>query len=123
MLRTRIACAAVTATIIGAGTPVTALNVSGDVSQYGHAKWTLRDGGLPGYPRSIAQTRDGFLWLATDFGLQRFDGVRFSPWESPPGSSLPGVAVGLLATRDGSLWIGTDQGFGALERRRALGLS
>lgn len=86
------------------------LNVSSDVSQYGHAKWTLRDGGLRAYPRSIAQTRDGFLWLATDFGLQRFDGVRFTSWEPPPGSSLPGGAVRLLATRDGSLWIGTDQG-------------
>ena len=84
--------------------------MSRDVSQYGHAKWTLRDGGLPGYPRSIAQTRDGFLWLATDFGLQRFDGVRFTSWEPPAGSSLPGVVVRLLATRDGSLWIGTDRG-------------
>ena len=84
--------------------------MSGDVTQYGHAKWTLRDGGLPGYPRSIAQTRDGFLWLATDFGLQRFDGVRFTSWEPSPGSSLPGIAVRLLATQDGSLWIGTDQG-------------
>ena len=65
---------------------------------------------MPGYPRSLAQTRDGFLWLATDFGLQRFDGVRFTSWEPPPGSSLPGVAVRLLATRDGSLWIGTDRG-------------
>ena len=80
------------------------------MSQYGHSKWTLRDGGLPGYPRSIAQTRDGFLWLATDFGLQRFDGVRFTPWGPPAGSSLPGGVVRLLATRDGSLWIGMDQG-------------
>ena len=80
------------------------------MSQYGHSKWTLRDGGLPGYPRSIAQTRDGFLWLATDFGLQRFDGVRFTSWEPPAGSSLPGVVVRLLTTRDGSLWIGMDQG-------------
>ena len=84
--------------------------MSGDITQYGHSKWTLRDGGLPGYPRSIAQTRDGFLWLATDFGLQRFDGVRFASWEPPAGSSLPGVVVRLLATRDGSLWIGMDQG-------------
>ena len=110
MLRTRIACALLTATIIGPGAPATARNVSGDVSQYGHAKWTLRDGGLRGYPRSVAQTRDGFLWLATDFGLQRFDGVRFTSWEPPPGSSLPGVPARLLATRDGGLWIGTDQG-------------
>ena len=107
MLRTRIACAVLTTSIIA---PATVLNASRDVSQYGHTKWTLRDGGLPGYPRSIAQTSDGFLWLATDFGLQRFDGVRFTSWEPPAGSSLPGVAVRLLATRDGSLWIGTDRG-------------
>ena len=110
MLRTRIACAVLTATIIGPATPATARNVSGDVTRYGHAKWALRDGGLTGYPRSIVQTSDGFLWLATDFGLQRFDGVRFTSWEPPAGSSLPGVAVRLLATRDGGLWIGTDQG-------------
>ena len=110
MLSTRIAFAVLTAIIIGPGAPATARNVSGDVTQYGHAKWTLRDGGLPGYPRSIAQTRDGFLWLATDFGLQRFDGVRFTSWEPPPGSPLPGIAVRLLATQDGGLWIGTDQG-------------
>ena len=70
----------------------------------------MREGVLRGYPRSIAQTRDGFLWLATDFGLQRFDGIRFASWEPPAGSSLPGLAVRLLATRDGSLWIGMDQG-------------
>ena len=110
---------------MGPGAPATARNVSADVRQYGHARWTLRDGGLPGYPQSIAQTRDGFLWLATDFGLQRFDGVRFTSWEPPPGSSLPGVAVRLLATRDGSLWIGTDQGLarwngGVLSAHREL---
>ena len=109
MLRTRIGCATLTATIIGPGAPATALN-AGAVNQYGHVKWTLHDGGLRGYPRSIAQTLDGFLWLATDFGLHRFDGVRFSSWEPPPGSSLPGVVGRLLATRDGSLWIGTDRG-------------
>ena len=96
--------------IVGHGVPAIALNGSRDVSRHGHTRWTLRDGGLPGYPRSIAQTRDGFLWLATDFGLQRFDGVRFVSWEPPAGSSSLGVVVRLLATRDGSLWIGMDQG-------------
>ena len=125
MLRTRIACAVLTAAIIGPAAPATARNVPGDVTQYGHAKWTLRDDSLRGYPRSVAQTRDGFLWLATDFGLQRFDGVRFTSWEPPAGSSLPGVVVRLLATRDGSLWIGTDHGLarwngGALSAYREL---
>ena len=102
--------------IVGHGASVAALATSRDVSQYGHSKWTLRAGGLRGYPRSIAQTRDGFLWLATDSGLQRFDGVRFISWEPPAGSSLPGVVIRLLATRDGSLWIGMDQGLARWSR-------
>jgi len=30
----------------------------------------------------IAQTSDGYLWLGTEFGLLRFDGVRTTPWPS-----------------------------------------
>ncbi|HWB97142.1 MAG TPA: two-component regulator propeller domain-containing protein, partial [Bryobacteraceae bacterium] len=33
----------------------------------------------PGTIYAIAQTQDGYLWLGTQSGLVRFDGVRFSP--------------------------------------------
>src|SRR5215469_2577525 len=58
-----------------------ALNPSLDVSQYAHTAWKFRDGFTKGTIVSIAQTPDGYLWLGTEFGLLRFDGVRSVPWQ------------------------------------------
>jgi signal transduction histidine kinase/ligand-binding sensor domain-containing protein len=81
------------------------------ITQYAHTAWRVRDGHFAGAPSVLAQTSDGFLWIGTQTGLVRFDGVRFTPWEPPPGSRLPDDRiVDLLATRDGSLWIGTANG-------------
>jgi len=57
---------------------------------------------------AIAQTPHGYLWLATGFGLLRFDGVRATPWAPPAGGQLPGDNIfRLLVSRDGALGIGT----------------
>jgi hypothetical protein len=81
------------------------------LTQYGHTAWRVRDGVFAGSPSALAQTADGFLWIGADAGLIRFDGVRFTPWEPPPGARLPDEhIVSLLASRDGSLWIGTAKG-------------
>ena len=67
----------------------------------------MKDGLPPGGIRSIVQTPDGYLWLASAGGLVRFDGVRFSP--SPELQKALGiemvVASALLLTRDGALWV------------------
>ena len=87
-----------------------ALDPSLDLTQYIHTAWTARDG-LRGSVRSIVQTPDGYLWLGTEFGLVRFDGVQFVSWSPPPGQHLPSNNIGsLLASRDGALWIGTLEG-------------
>jgi signal transduction histidine kinase/ligand-binding sensor domain-containing protein len=89
-----------------------ALDPSLDVSQYAHTAWTVRDGFSLGNVYAIAQTPDGYLWLGSEFGLFRFDGVRSIPWQPPPGQQLPDRNINaLLVTRDGALWIGT---FGGL---------
>jgi signal transduction histidine kinase/ligand-binding sensor domain-containing protein len=81
------------------------------LTQYGHTAWRVRDGHFAGPPGAIAQTQDGFLWIGTDTGLIRFDGVKLEPWRPPAGSSLPDDRIiDLLAARDGSLWIGTANG-------------
>jgi ligand-binding sensor domain-containing protein/signal transduction histidine kinase len=88
-----------------------ALNPSLDISQYAHTAWTVRDGFFKGAIYTMAQTPDGYLWLGTEFGLFRFDGVRSVPWEPPAGQHLPGTDMyALLAARDGALWIGTFAG-------------
>jgi signal transduction histidine kinase/ligand-binding sensor domain-containing protein len=78
------------------------------ISQYGHTAWRTKDGAFDGFPIVITQTTDGYLWIGTNVGLIRFDGVRFTTWKPPAGKRLLDSRIfSLLGTHDGSLWIGT----------------
>ncbi len=93
-----------------------ALTPSKMPSQYVLDSWQL-DKGLPqNSPLSLAQTRDGYLWVGTQEGLARFDGVRFVVFDrrSTPqfGSNL---ITALLADSHDRLWIGTSAGPTVLE--------
>jgi ligand-binding sensor domain-containing protein len=88
-----------------------ALDPALDINQYAHNAWTVREGFFKGTLYAIAQTPDGYLWIGTEFGLVRFDGVRSVPWHPPAGEHLPGNFIrSLLTARDGRLWIGTNEG-------------
>ena len=88
-----------------------ALDPSLDVSQYAHTSWKIREGFARGTIFSIAQTPDGYLWLGTEFGLVRFDGVQATPWQPSDGEHLPSDWIeDLLVGRDGTLWIATEKG-------------
>ncbi len=103
--------AALTCGLLALCSPVSALNPALDVSQYIHTAWKIRDGFANGMITSIAQTPDGYLWLGTELGLLRFDGVRTVPFQQPPNQRLPSdIIMSLLVGRDGTLWIGTSQG-------------
>src|SRR3984885_6749365 len=96
------------ACILLAGQPCAlALDPSLDVSQYAHTAWKVREGFVGSEITSIAQTSDGYIWLATQFGLFRFDGVRNVPWQPPQDQHLPpGTIFSLLVDQSGTLWIG-----------------
>src|ERR1700745_2203245 len=66
-----------------------AVNPALEISQYAHASWKISDGFPKGIVNTIAQTPDGYLWLGTQFGLVRFDGVQHVEWTPPDGAQLP----------------------------------
>ena len=57
------------------------------LTQYVHRIWQTQQGLPQGAILQIFQTREGYLWLATQTGLVRFDGVRFQQAED----ILPGA--------------------------------
>ena len=84
--------------------PALALDPATPLSEYVLTSWTEKSGLFSSLIWAIGQDRDGYLWLGTDAGLIRFDGVRFVRVDEP---RLRDVRVGaLLTTSDGSLWIG-----------------
>jgi ligand-binding sensor domain-containing protein len=100
-----------------------ALNPALDVSQYGHTAWKNREGFTKGMIYDVAQTPDGYLWLATGFGLVRFDGVKPVAWDPLGNQALPSNDVRkLFVDRGGTLWI-SPQRARKLERRQAGPLS
>ncbi len=58
---------------------------------------------------TITQTRDGYLWLGTLYGLVRFDGIRFTVFDE---SNTPGLNSGrivfLFEDSQSNFWIGTE---------------
>ena len=71
-----------------------------------HDTWGNEQGFTYGSVSSFAQTPDGYLWIGTDAGLIRFDGLNFSKVEQPNTSSYSiGPVQKLLTDRHGNLWI------------------
>jgi len=95
---------------------VTTAGVEPDVADGGEGGLTLtfraweREQGLPqNAVHALTQTHDGYLWLGTDDGLVRFDGVRFVSFGLREGLHS-GPVRNLFTDSQGVLWIGTTGG-------------
>ena len=76
------------------------------VSQYLHDLWGTERGLPGGSITAIAQTSDGYLWIGTDKGLVRFDGLNFHLFErAHPDPILIGPVRTLLVDASDNLWI------------------
>ena len=83
-------------------------------------EWAVENGLPSNWVCGIAQTPDGFLWIATREGLSRFDGVHFDHRPLTTFAALPNPQLRISqAGRDGGLWLGVDDG--ALVHYRANG--
>jgi len=88
-----------------------ALDPAKDMLQYNCQTWN-RQTGLPANGiTSITQTKDGYLWLGTQIGMVRFDGIRFALFNLPDGPQFRrGVISSLSNSRDDGLWFGIFNG-------------
>jgi signal transduction histidine kinase/ligand-binding sensor domain-containing protein len=78
----------------------------GPLEDYQAEVWTTEHGLPQNSINWMAQTSDGYLWLATFNGLARFDGVRFVIFDAANTPELKTSRfIGLHADRDGGLWI------------------
>jgi signal transduction histidine kinase/ligand-binding sensor domain-containing protein len=74
-------------------------------------KWTTQDGLPQNTITSIFQTRDGYLWIGTFGGLARFDGVKFTVFDSANTPELTSNRIlSIYEDTWDRLWIGTETG-------------
>ncbi len=73
--------------------------------------WTEDDGLPQNSVQALLQDRAGYLWLGTQEGLARFDGVQFTVLDSRSPSPLPSNNVlSLLEDASGAIWVGLGGG-------------
>jgi ligand-binding sensor domain-containing protein/signal transduction histidine kinase len=102
LLRCAIAGLAALSFVVSAS----AVDPNRTVSQYLHNSWGTEKGWPGGSITAIAQTSDGYLWIGTDKGLVRFDGLNFHQFErAHPDPILIGPVRELLADANDNLWI------------------
>jgi signal transduction histidine kinase/ligand-binding sensor domain-containing protein len=95
--------------------PARALVPTTPLSTMNRQSWVMENGLPQNTVHAIAQTADGYLWLGTEAGLVRFDGVQFTIFDRASKPALPDNDIRcLLATPDGALWIGTGEGLARL---------
>lgn len=77
-------------------------------AQQGISNLNVKDGLSNNYVKDIVQDNQGFIWIATETGLNRFNGCNFTTYNSA-NSGLIDDAINTLLfdPEDNSLWIGT----------------
>lgn len=78
---------------------------------YNFTSYSLEQGLPQSSVYAIYQDSRGYLWLGTESGVARFDGVHFTVFDRTSG--LPGNTVrSIIELSDGNIWVGTDKGIG-----------
>ena len=81
------------------------------ITQYKHDVWQAEQGLDQNFIFTICQTRDGYIWLGTQRGLVRFDGIRITVFNKDNTKELKdNVVKALLQDQENRLWIGTSEG-------------
>ncbi len=79
---------------------------------------SLEDGLSQSVVRAIMQDRHGFMWFATEEGLNKYDGYTFTVFKHDPNDPLTlsnNVIYSLAEDNVGALWVGTEHGLNRLD--------
>ena len=110
------------------GRPAAGLSKERSLNQFTYQTWQTGSGLPQNTIHSVLQGRDGYLWLATEGGLVRFDGYNFVVFDTRNAPDLGSDDVeSLLEDQAGALWIGTAAGLcrrteSGIEKVRTAGL-
>jgi Signal transduction histidine kinase len=88
--------------------------------QYAFHRINVKDGLSHSSVLDIAKDETGLMWFATRYGLNRYDGVRFTVYEhnvADSNSIVNNYINRLFKDADGRLWIGTQGGLDAYDYR------
>lgn len=91
-----------------------------DTRPLAFSRLTTENGLSSSFVNAIRQDPDGFLWVATTDGLNRFDGYSFRVYrrlDGDPGSLSSNVVHSLHVDKKGRLWVGTQNGLHLYDRR------
>jgi len=97
--------------LLFAGTRAPALDPNRSLNEFGHQAWTTENGLPQNTVQAIVQTQDGYLWIGTQEGLVRFDGLNFSVFDKENTPAFKSNDIRFLEQdRQGRLWISTSYG-------------
>ncbi|HEY3369797.1 MAG TPA: two-component regulator propeller domain-containing protein [Prolixibacteraceae bacterium] len=100
---------------------LTAFNSIGQSSHIEFDHYTTKDGLSNGYINSFLQDSEGFIWIGTSNGLNRFDGINFKTYyfNSKDTTSVPGsVVTTVVEDSEHTLWVMTSNGLCTYDRQQ-----
>ena len=96
--------------MLSAGAPAAPAALQHDVlppDGYVVTHWGPNDGLPTADTWPIIQTREGYVWVGTGFGLVRFDGMKFTPFNSKNSPAFRAQQVTAIhEDTDGRIWVG-----------------
>ncbi|MEX2436455.1 MAG: two-component regulator propeller domain-containing protein, partial [Balneolaceae bacterium] len=87
---------------------------SGQAQTIPFRSFSIEQGLSESVAHDLIQDHSGYIWVATGYGLNRFDGIRFQPYYEEQGLADNQVNA-LFEDRSNRLWVGTDSGISILE--------
>jgi diguanylate cyclase (GGDEF)-like protein len=102
--------------LVGLVSPALALDPTRRLADFVMRSWNIENGLPQSSVNAVLQDRNGYLWVGTQEGLARFDGVRFVVYDTRTEPAfVSSFVICLLEDRRGRLWVGT-QGGGVVVR-------